>query len=103
VCSEELEAAVREGEDDLLDLQEAATESGYSADHLSRLLRAGKLPQAGKRNAPKIRRRDLPRKPEAVACQGQDGNGARRMGGSPRDHSVSFERIAREALVSKRR
>jgi hypothetical protein len=25
------------------------------------------------------------------------------MGGSPRDDSVTFERIAREALVSKRR
>jgi hypothetical protein len=103
VCSEELEAALRRGEDDRLDLQEAARESGYSPDHLGRLIRTGTLPNAGRRNAPKILRRDLPRRPEAVTRQPHEGNGARRTAGSSRDDSVSFERIAREALVSKRR
>jgi len=102
VCSEELEAALRRGEDDLLDLQEAARESGYSSDHLGRLVRAGKIPKGGRRNAPKIRRGDLPRRPEVVARETQ-GNGVVPMGGSSRDASVSFERIAREALVSRRR
>lgn len=93
---------LREGENDLLDLQEAARESGYSPDHLGRLIRTGRLPNAGKRNAPKIRRADLPRRPEVAAREAQD-NGVVSMGGSPRDDSVTFERIAREALVSKRR
>jgi hypothetical protein len=56
-------ASVTRGEaDDLLNLQQASQESGYSADHLGRLVRAGTIPNAGRPNAPKIRRRDLPRK-----------------------------------------
>jgi hypothetical protein len=52
-----------EGEDDAtLNLQEAARESGYSADHLGRLVRSGQIPNAGRPNAPRIRRGDLPRK-----------------------------------------
>ena len=47
----------------LLTLVEAAEESGFSADHLGRLVRSGSLPNAGRPNAPRIRRRDLPRKP----------------------------------------
>jgi hypothetical protein len=56
VCSQELEAALHDSEEELLDLQEAAPESGYSPDHLGRLVRDGKIPNAGRRNAPKIRR-----------------------------------------------
>lgn len=59
-------AVTRGDADDTLNLQEAARESGYSADHLGRLLRDGKLPNAGRANAPRIRRRDLPRKPAAL-------------------------------------
>jgi len=103
VCSAELETALREGDEQLLDLQQAARESGYSSDHLGRLVRDGKIPNAGRRNAPKIRRGDLPRRPEVVARRPGDGNGAVVMAGSSRGNSVSFERIAREALVSKRR
>ena len=103
VCSEELEAALRRSEEELLDLQAAAKESGYSPDHLGRLVRAGKVPNAGRRNAPKIRRCDLPRRPEIVARKAHGGNGVSPMAGRARDDSVSFERIAREALVSRRR
>jgi hypothetical protein len=46
-----------------LNLQEAAEESGFSSDHLGRLVRDGKIPNAGRPNAPRIRRADLPRKP----------------------------------------
>ena len=45
-----------------LNLQEAASESGYSPDHLGKLVREGKLPNAGRLNAPLIRKKDLPRK-----------------------------------------
>lgn len=58
-------AAVNDG-DQLLSLRAAAIESGYSADHLGRMLRAGTLPNAGRANAPRIRRGDLPRKSNAL-------------------------------------
>ena len=48
---------------DALTLEEAAAESGYSADHLGRLLRDKKIPNAGRTHVPRIFRRDLPRKP----------------------------------------
>jgi hypothetical protein len=48
-----------------LTLEEAATESGYSADHLGRLLRENKIPNAGRLHAPRIIRRHFPRKPAA--------------------------------------
>ncbi len=39
-----------------------AERSGYSRAHLGRLVRAGRIPNAGRPNAPKIRVADLPRK-----------------------------------------
>jgi hypothetical protein len=58
-----LEEALAVQDDVTLNLQEAAAESGYSAEHLGRLVREAKLPNAGRPNAPRIRRCDLPRKP----------------------------------------
>jgi hypothetical protein len=49
-----------------LTLSEAAHESGYSRDHLGRQVRAGRIPNAGRRNAPRIERRYLPRKVRAL-------------------------------------
>lgn len=46
----------------LLSLTEAATLSGYSREHLGRLVRDGPIPNAGRQGAPKIRRRDVPMK-----------------------------------------
>jgi hypothetical protein len=51
----------QEEADALLNLQHASQESGYSADHLGRLVRDGTIPNAGRPYAPKIRRKDLPR------------------------------------------
>jgi hypothetical protein len=45
-----------------LTLSEAAAESGFSEEHLGRLVREGKLPNVGRRGAPRIRRADLPLK-----------------------------------------
>ena len=45
-----------------LNLQEAAAESGFSADHLGALVRQGKIPNVGRPKAPRIRRSDLPQK-----------------------------------------
>ncbi len=54
-----------------LHLRDAARESGYSADHLGRLVREGKIPNVGRPHAPRIRRGDLPRK--ASALRGEAG------------------------------
>lgn len=54
---------------ELLNLQEAARESGYSADHLGRLVRDGRIRNAGRPNAPRVRRGELPRKASALRAQ----------------------------------
>ena len=61
-CAEQLEQALREQDDQLLNLQEAAALSGYSADHLGLMVRQGDIPNACRPGAPKIRLKDLPRK-----------------------------------------
>lgn len=66
-CAEELEATLVERDETTLSLVEAARESGYSRDHLGRLVRDGKIPNAGRPNAPRIARRHLPRKAPAEA------------------------------------
>ena len=43
-----------------LSLREAARECGYTSDHLGSLVKRGKIPNAGRTNAPRIRRQDLP-------------------------------------------
>lgn len=65
-----LESAAEDLEDGLfrwwrepLTAEEAAAESGYSADHLRRLARQGKVPTAGDGGRLRIERRHLPRKP----------------------------------------
>lgn len=58
----DFEAVSQREADESLNLQQASQESGYSADHLGRLVREGKIPNAGRPNAPRIRRADLPRK-----------------------------------------
>lgn len=50
----------------VLSLPEAASRSGYSVEHLGRLIRESRLPNAGRRGAPRIRVTDLPRKPPAL-------------------------------------
>jgi hypothetical protein len=66
-AADELEAVLNDRENELLNLKQAADESGYSQDYLGRLVRSGQLPNAGRAHAPKIRRCDLPRKASCVA------------------------------------
>ena len=66
-CADDLDATLRERDETTLSLVEAARESGYSRDHLGRLVRDGKIPNAGRPNAPRIARRHLPRKAPAQA------------------------------------
>jgi hypothetical protein len=48
--------------DELLTLTDGPVESGYSAEYLGALIRQGKIQNAGRPHAPRIRRQDLPRK-----------------------------------------
>jgi hypothetical protein len=59
-CADELAAALMRAGDELLSLSRAAKESGYSLDHLSRMVREGRIPNSGRRSKPLIRRKDLP-------------------------------------------
>jgi len=87
----ELETALRAQGSDVLTLQAAARECGYSADHLGRLVRGGKLTNHGRDHAPKVRRADLPRKPAKVV----------RLAVGPK--GPNMEAITREAIASTRR
>ena len=66
-CAAELEATLVERDETTFSLVEASRDSGYSADHLGRLVRDGKIPNAGRPGAPRIARRHLPRKAHAPA------------------------------------
>ena len=46
-----------------LTIAQAANESGYSEEHLRRLVREEQIPSAGRPNSPRIRRADVPIKP----------------------------------------
>ena len=61
-CAAQLEEALRDRDEATLTLTDAASESGYSTDHLGRLVREGKIPNAGRPGAPRIARRHLPRR-----------------------------------------
>jgi len=59
----DLEGAERQQNGRLLKLSEASRLCGYSPDHLRVLIRAGKLTDYGRPNAPLVRPDELPRKP----------------------------------------
>jgi len=63
-CADQLTASFTRAGDELLSLRRAASESGYSMDHIGRLLREGKILNSGRKAKPLIRRRDLPQKAE---------------------------------------
>ena len=86
LAAEDLEEALRVSQDEVLNLTEAADESGYSTAHLGRLVRVGTIPNAGRPNAPRIRRGDLPRKATGLP---QD---------TPRLHVVSAGQLARSIV-----
>jgi hypothetical protein len=61
----ELEPVVNGAGAEILTIAEAAARSGYSQDHIGRLLRKGTLENVGKARAPRVLAGDLPRKPAA--------------------------------------
>lgn len=60
----DLEQIARDEQADELTLTAAAAISGYSTEHLGRLLRDGTIPNAGRKHSPRIRRSDLPIRPK---------------------------------------
>lgn len=69
----ELEDEREAHESEPLTISEAAEASGFSSSHLYHLLQAGQLPNAGEKNAPRIRRGDLPRKGTRIQDGSQEG------------------------------
>ncbi len=59
----DLEPVVNGTGTETLTIAEAATRSGYSRDHIGRLIRNGTLRNVGKARAPRVFAADLPRKP----------------------------------------
>ncbi len=62
-CADELTAKLQQRASELLTLHQAAAQSGYTADHIGLLVREGKIPNAGRKSKPLVRRSDLPLKP----------------------------------------
>ena len=60
---EQFERALMDRADERLSLAQASERSGYSQDHLARLIREGRIPNAGRRGSPRIRAGDLPVRP----------------------------------------
>lgn len=55
----DLEERLREWKLETLTLKEAAAELGVSYDTVARKIRTGEYPNAGRKNAPRVRREDL--------------------------------------------
>jgi hypothetical protein len=68
-AADELCAEIERDSAETVTLTEAERISGYSADHIGRLLRNGTVSNAGRKNAPRVRLSDLPRKPGAALKQ----------------------------------
>lgn len=67
-AAEELTAVLEAQAGEVLTLEAAARESGYSAEHLRHLVADGTVPNAGRKGAPRVRRADLPAKPGKAAA-----------------------------------
>jgi hypothetical protein len=91
-CALQLEHALRAEEGELLTLQRAAQISGYSPDHLGRLVRQGALRNLGRPRAPRVRRGDLPHKATALPDQTA---GLHLLGEDPRQ-------VARAVVASRK-
>jgi hypothetical protein len=60
----EVRQYLAERDAELLTLTQAETESGYTYDHLRKLVAEGAIPNYGRKGKPMVRRGDLPMKPK---------------------------------------
>ena len=67
MCTRELQSAITEWELQQLTLAEAVNESGYGYSALQKMVASGELENVGSKGTPRVRRRDLPKKPGSAA------------------------------------
>ena len=72
----ELRDAIGVEQDQVLTLAEAALEGGYPEDHIRHMIGDGRLRNAGVKGAPRIRRADVPRRPNGRPRAGADPEAA---------------------------
>ncbi len=60
-------------DEESVSLTEAAHETGYSTDHLSRLIRSGRLANYGRKHAPRVRVSECPQKASSIAIPARVG------------------------------
>jgi len=61
----ELERALTAFGEQMLTVTDAAQVTGYTPDYIRKQIAAGALPNAGRKNAPRVRRADLKTKPQS--------------------------------------
>jgi hypothetical protein len=74
-AAERMELALAHAESELISLAEASQRSGYSEEHLARLIRMGRIPDRrppGSRRRLYLRASDLPRRPARAHTEGAD-------------------------------
>lgn len=74
-AADRFETVLRGSQEEILDLQEASSRSGYSQEHLARLVRSGRIPDLrppGSKGRIYIRVSDLPARPAKAHTQGAD-------------------------------
>jgi hypothetical protein len=96
-AADQLEQILRHNGLEVLSLEQAAAESGYSVDHLSRLIRQGRIENAGRKNAPGVARSDLPRKPTSRRLPAQGPN-LHLVGADPRQVARALVTASKEAV-----
>jgi hypothetical protein len=90
LAANELRDAFETHGDETLSLTEGGRESGYSPDHLSRLIKRGVIANAGREGAPRIRRADVPIKdPNGAGRPSKKGRSAGKAQVSERAKSVA--------------
>jgi len=70
-CAADLERTMKAVDERLLSLSEASVASGYSTDHLGRLIRENKIRNHGRRGKPLLREGDLPHRASRVDASPQ--------------------------------
>ncbi len=83
-CASELEQSLQNYDEEQLTLAEAARESGVSYDHLRHQIAAGIIPNAGRPHAPRVRRRDLPRRARSTTSRYNPEEDVARLLAGPR-------------------
>ncbi len=88
-CADQLEESLRGDDDDLMTLVQAAEYGGYTADTLGRKVKSGTIKNCGQKNAPKLRRADVPTKPGYP----KDPDPPKGPRSSPKVHDISRRAI----------